>query len=136
MAPAPLRSRTVSCKVTEEEYERLVAAADRAKKSVGEWCREALVERTQGREPTAVEQAVRCCPCAPSSCDGKGPRFWGTETRRLSRNRPRSSSQRNTAPENKERGCVERHPRSSAGCYPRPGGHWPGERPEARWRAG
>ena len=58
MAPAPLRSRTVSCKVTEEEYERLVAAADRAKKSVGEWCREALVERTQGREPTAVEQAV------------------------------------------------------------------------------
>ena len=58
MKPEQVRARTVGCKVTEDEYARLTAQAERAKQSLGEWCREVLLERAEGRPPSAAEQAV------------------------------------------------------------------------------
>jgi hypothetical protein len=58
MAGEQLRSRTVGCKVTEEEYARLSAEAERANKSLGEWSREVLLGEAGNRPPSVPEQAV------------------------------------------------------------------------------
>ncbi len=58
MKPEQVRARTVGCKVTEDEYAQLTEQAARAKQSLGEWCREVLLERAAGERPSAAEQAV------------------------------------------------------------------------------
>jgi len=40
-----LRNRTVGSKMTESEYEKLVAEAERDGLTLGEWCREVLLAR-------------------------------------------------------------------------------------------
>jgi hypothetical protein len=40
-----LRNRTVGSKMTENEYEQLIAMAERDGLTLGEWCREVLLER-------------------------------------------------------------------------------------------
>jgi len=56
-----LRNRTVGSKMTESEYERLVAVAERDGLTLGEWCREVLLARastTEGTKPIATEKTL------------------------------------------------------------------------------
>ena len=43
------RTRTVGCKMTDNEYERLSAVAEGDGMTLGEWVREVLLERADGR---------------------------------------------------------------------------------------
>ena len=52
------RNRTVGCKMSDSEYERLAAVAEQDGQTLGEWCREVLLERTDGRKPSAIEESV------------------------------------------------------------------------------
>lgn len=56
-----LRNRTVGSKMTESEYEQLVAVAEREGLTLGEWCREVLLAKAnahQAKTPSAVEQTL------------------------------------------------------------------------------
>ena len=53
-----LRSRTVGCKMTEAECERLVAVAERDALTLSEWCREALLQQAGVQKPRALEETV------------------------------------------------------------------------------
>lgn len=56
-----LRNRTVGSKMTENEYEQLVAVADREGLTLGEWCREVLLTHANPNEvkkPSAIEQTL------------------------------------------------------------------------------
>lgn len=56
-----LRNRTVGSKVTESEYEQLVAVAEREGLTLGEWCREVLLARVntnEGKKPNIPEQTL------------------------------------------------------------------------------
>ena len=56
-----LRSRTVGSKMTESEYEKLVAVAERDGLTLGEWCREVLLDRASanvGKNPSTPEQIL------------------------------------------------------------------------------
>jgi hypothetical protein len=58
MKPEQVHVRTVGCNVTEDECAMLSEQAARGKRSLGEWCREVLLERAEGRAPIVAEQAV------------------------------------------------------------------------------
>jgi len=56
-----LRNRTVGSKMTESEYEQLVAVAEREGLTLGEWCREVLLAHANANEskkPSATEQTL------------------------------------------------------------------------------
>ncbi len=56
-----LRNRTVGSKMTESEYEQLVAVAEREGLTLGEWCREVLLAQANGNQakmPSATEQTL------------------------------------------------------------------------------
>ncbi len=56
-----LRNRTVGSKMTESEYEQLVAVAERDGLTLGEWCREVLLARAntnEGKKPNIPEQTL------------------------------------------------------------------------------
>ena len=56
-----LRNRTVGSKMTESEYEQLVAVAEREGLTLGEWCREVLLARANAngaKKPSATEQTL------------------------------------------------------------------------------
>jgi hypothetical protein len=56
-----LRNRTVGSKMTESEYEQLLAMAEREGLTLGEWCREVLLARAntnEGKKPNIPEQTV------------------------------------------------------------------------------
>jgi hypothetical protein len=61
MSADQLRNRTVGSKVTESEYEQLVAVAVREGLTLGEWCREVLLAQANANEmkkPSATEQTL------------------------------------------------------------------------------
>ena len=56
-----LRNRTVGSKMTETEYEQLVAVAEREGLTLSEWCREVLLARAntnEGKKPNIPEQTL------------------------------------------------------------------------------
>ena len=53
-----LRIRTVGCKMTESEYERLNVFAERKGVTVGEWCREVLLQHTDEPKPVDIEKLI------------------------------------------------------------------------------
>jgi len=53
-----IRNRTVGCKMTDSEYERLSAVVESEGMTLGEWCREVLLERADGRKPSAIEETL------------------------------------------------------------------------------
>jgi len=58
MSADQLRNRTVGSKMTESEYEQLVAVAEREGLTLGEWCREVLLTHANANEakkPSAIE---------------------------------------------------------------------------------
>ena len=52
------RTRTVGCKMTDSEYERLSAVAEGDGMTLGEWVREVLLERADGRKPSVIEETL------------------------------------------------------------------------------
>ena len=58
MAKPTLRTKSIGFKVSEEEYVRLGALAEQDGQTVGEWCREVLLERMEGRKPSVIEETV------------------------------------------------------------------------------
>lgn len=53
-----LRNRTVGCKMTEAECERLIAVAEREGATLSEWCRDVLLRHANGWKPIAAEQTM------------------------------------------------------------------------------
>src|SRR5487761_318630 len=53
-----LRNRTVRCKMSEAEYERLVAVTEHEGLTLGEWCRDVLLKRTNARKAKPVEETL------------------------------------------------------------------------------
>jgi hypothetical protein len=53
-----IRNRTVGCKMTDSEAERLTAVAEQDGMTLGEWVREVLLERTDGRKPSVIEETL------------------------------------------------------------------------------
>jgi hypothetical protein len=53
-----IRNRTVGCKMTDNEYERLAAVAEGDGMTLGEWVREVLLERADGRKPSVIEETL------------------------------------------------------------------------------
>jgi hypothetical protein len=53
-----LRTKTVGCKLTEGEHARLQQVAQERKQSLGEWCREVLLERTSRQRWTVAERTL------------------------------------------------------------------------------
>lgn len=58
MTADQLRSHTVGCKMTDAEYEQLNVSAEERGVTLGEWCREVLLQHTNGTKPFTVEQTV------------------------------------------------------------------------------
>jgi len=58
MSADQLRNRTVGCKMNDAEYERLVAVAEREGLTLGEWCRDVLVERANGHRAKPVDETL------------------------------------------------------------------------------
>jgi len=55
---APVRSRSIGTKVTEEEYARLEAQAAEKKQSLSEWSREAMLSVAESGTGTSAEQTL------------------------------------------------------------------------------
>ncbi len=53
-----IRNRTVGCKMTDSEYERLSAVVESEGMTLGEWCREVLLESAEGRKPSVIEETL------------------------------------------------------------------------------
>jgi hypothetical protein len=56
-----LRNRTVGSKMTESEYDQVVAVAEREGLTIGEWCREVLLAHANSsdlKKPSAIEQTL------------------------------------------------------------------------------
>jgi len=53
-----IRNRTVGCKMSDSEYERLSAVVETEGMTLGEWCREVLLERVDGRKPSVIEETL------------------------------------------------------------------------------
>jgi hypothetical protein len=53
-----IRNRTVGCKMTDGECERLSAVVESEGMTLGEWCREVLLERADGRKPSVIEETL------------------------------------------------------------------------------
>lgn len=49
MVRANLRNKSIGTKVSEEEYARLEQAAQKASKTLGEWCREVMINSANGQ---------------------------------------------------------------------------------------
>jgi hypothetical protein len=58
MPAEQIRNRTVGCKMTDSEYERLSAVVESEGMTLGEWCREVLLERADGRKPSVIEETL------------------------------------------------------------------------------
>jgi hypothetical protein len=58
MSAEQTRNRTVGCKMTDSEYERLSAVVEREGMTLGEWVREVLLERADGRKPSVIEETL------------------------------------------------------------------------------
>jgi len=58
MGTDQLRNRTVGCKMSDAEYEQLVAVAESEGLTLGEWCRDVLLERANGRKAKPVEETL------------------------------------------------------------------------------
>lgn len=53
-----LRSRTVGCKMTDAECERLTALAEAGGLTLSEWCRNVLLARADGEKHRTVDEIV------------------------------------------------------------------------------
>jgi hypothetical protein len=54
MVKPPLRTKSIGFKVSEEEYAQLDAAAQTSGRTLGEWCRDAMLASASGQSPKAT----------------------------------------------------------------------------------
>ena len=52
------RTKSIGVRVTETDFARLKTLADAQGKPMGEWCREVLLERADGRKPSVIEETL------------------------------------------------------------------------------
>ena len=52
------RTKSIGVRVTESDFARLQALADSERKSLGEWSRDVLLEKAEGRNVAPADQAV------------------------------------------------------------------------------
>jgi hypothetical protein len=58
LSPTHHRTKCIGVRVREADFARLQALADAEGKSLGEWCRDNLLERAANRKPNHTEQAA------------------------------------------------------------------------------
>ena len=58
MVKPPLRTKSIGFKVSEEEYARLETAAQASGRTLGEWCREAILRGGSASEDPALAEIV------------------------------------------------------------------------------
>ncbi len=54
MVKPPLRTKSIGFKVSEEEYALLESAAQTSGRTLGEWCRDAMLASANGQPPKAT----------------------------------------------------------------------------------
>ena len=58
MVKPPLRTKSIGFKVSEEEYARLETAAQASGRTLGEWCREAILRGGSASEDPALAEIL------------------------------------------------------------------------------
>ena len=58
MVKPPFRTKTLSTKVSNEEFTQLEAAASKSGLTLSEWCREALLASLNGQEPKSTNDSA------------------------------------------------------------------------------
>jgi predicted DNA-binding protein len=58
MVKPPLRTKSIGFKVSEEEYKRLETAAQASGRTLGEWCREAILRGGSASDDPALAEIV------------------------------------------------------------------------------
>ena len=58
MVKPPVRTKSIGTKVSDEEYAQLEKLAQAHGQTLGEWVREVLLERVNGRKPSAIEETL------------------------------------------------------------------------------
>ena len=58
MVKPPFRTKTLSTKVSNEEFTQLEAAASKSGLTLSEWCREAILAGVNGREPKSATDSA------------------------------------------------------------------------------
>ena len=58
MVKPPFRTKTLSTKLSDEEFRQLEAAASKSGLTISEWCREAILAGVNGREPKSATDSA------------------------------------------------------------------------------
>lgn len=58
MVKPPFRTKTLSTKVSNEEFTQLEAAASKSGLTISEWCREAILAGVNGQEPKSATDSA------------------------------------------------------------------------------
>lgn len=58
MVKPPVRTKSIGTKVSDEEYAQLEKLAQEHGQTLGEWCRDVMLERAEGRKPSVIEETV------------------------------------------------------------------------------
>ena len=58
MVKPPFRTKTLSTKVSDEEFTQLEAAVSKSGLTLSEWCREAILAGVNGREPKSANDSA------------------------------------------------------------------------------
>ena len=58
MVKPPVRTKSIGTKVSDEEYAQLEKLAQAHGQTLGEWCRDVMLERADGHKPSVIEETL------------------------------------------------------------------------------
>jgi hypothetical protein len=58
MVKPPVRTKSIGTKVSDEEYAQLEKLAQAHGQTLGEWCRDVMLEHVDGRKPSVIEETL------------------------------------------------------------------------------
>jgi hypothetical protein len=58
MVKPPVRTKSIGTKVSDEEYAQLEKLAQSHGQTLGEWCRDVMLEHVDGRKPSMIEETL------------------------------------------------------------------------------
>jgi hypothetical protein len=58
MVKPPVRTKSIGTKVSDEEYAQLEKLAQSHGQTLGEWCRDVMLEHVDGRKPSVIEETL------------------------------------------------------------------------------
>ena len=58
MVKPPVRTKSIGTKVSDEEYAQLEKLAQEHGQTLGEWCRDVMLEHVDGRKPSVIEETL------------------------------------------------------------------------------